>query len=60
LRLERSAALDPDTKPGWSCSVVSRWPVPITRRLPLEGFADAFDRRPDDAKVVLPLQGVAR
>lgn len=32
----------------------------ITRRLPLEGFADAFDRRPDDVKVVLDLQDVAR
>jgi len=34
--------------------------VPVTRRLPLERFADAFDRRPDDGKVVLHLQDVAR
>jgi glucose 1-dehydrogenase len=27
----------------------------ITRRLPLEDFADGFARRPDDVKVVLEL-----
>ena len=32
----------------------------ITRRVPLEEFADAFDRRSDDVKVVLDLQEVAR
>jgi threonine dehydrogenase-like Zn-dependent dehydrogenase len=31
----------------------------ITRRLPLEKFADAFDRRPDDVKVVLDLADVS-
>jgi glucose 1-dehydrogenase len=29
----------------------------ITRRLPLDGFADAFDSDPDDVKVVLTLDG---
>jgi threonine dehydrogenase-like Zn-dependent dehydrogenase len=32
----------------------------ITRRVPLEEFADAFDRRADDVKVVLDLEDVAR
>ncbi|NUT51954.1 MAG: glucose 1-dehydrogenase [Saccharothrix sp.] len=29
----------------------------ITRRVPLEGFDDAFDGRPDDVKVVITLDG---
>ncbi|GGP73928.1 glucose 1-dehydrogenase [Saccharothrix coeruleofusca] len=29
----------------------------ITRRVPLESFADAFDARPDDVKVVVELEG---
>jgi threonine dehydrogenase-like Zn-dependent dehydrogenase len=32
----------------------------VTRRVPLEQFADAFTARPDDVKVVLTLDGVAR
>lgn len=31
----------------------------ISRRVPLDEFADAFDRRPDDVKVVLDLQDVS-
>jgi hypothetical protein len=29
----------------------------ITRRVPLESFADAFTARPDDVKVVITLDG---
>jgi hypothetical protein len=31
----------------------------ITRRVPLESFADAFTARPDDVKVVIALDSAA-
>ncbi|MDX6299978.1 MAG: glucose 1-dehydrogenase [Nocardioidaceae bacterium] len=43
---EALSAADPD----WLARLV-------TRRVPLESFADAFEARPDDVKVVLSLEG---